>query len=346
MKTATTRSFVEKVNIFLLASIFISNSSNNYLKYSLAFLYNFVVLQGFVKLTMCIFSMPIEGYFLYGIIITDFLSILQWWFVFLNKNKILRLSTLPIRKQPLYSKVCVIFTICIIIIFPFVFYIGHSMVLMTSKTTQNRCSFWVILRPNFKSITIFILHLLKYYERSTVLHVVSLMYFNFCIMILRSQLSTNRTVERKPLQAWKQCQKLVCIIEKLENAMSFLAFITIAKISIVIFTFVEVITEKEKNSFAHIGYCFQTLVFIVWFLAISFAADVLQQRCHKNLSLLFTNRDKLNVKWFSIDYFTYTEMIRKSSLTGWKIFPINRNLLLTYFASLVTYGLIIHQSKQ
>lgn len=351
MKFTTNRRFVEKITIFLLASVCISTSSNNYVKYSLALLYNILVLQGIVKLTLCVFFMPSFNYFIFGIIIIDVLNIFQWWSLFLNRNKIQRLSILlsneSIRKQYFYSKVCVVLTICTTLLFPFVFYIAYSVFVMHSGVTQTRCSFFIILTYDFKSISLFILHMFKYYDRTAILQVVSFLYFYFCYLILRSQLQlTNRSIEKNPVKTWKRCQNLVCIIGQLENAMSFLAFITISKIGIVLFTIIEVMFENKLEGLSSTSFYFQTLNFIVWMLAISLTADALQQRSHKNLSLVFAHKDVLNITGVTLDYFTYTEMIRKSSLTGWKIFIINRNLLISFFASLVTYGVIIHQSKQ
>lgn len=353
MNFTTNRRFLEKITIFLFASICISTSSNNYINYLLALLYNILVLLGIVNLTLCVFTMPSLNYIVSGIIITEVLNIFQWWSLFLNRKKIQRLSILlsneSIRKQHFYSKVCVVLTICTTLIFPFVFYIAYSVSLMLSEVTQTRCSFGIILSYDFKSITLFVLHMFKYYNRTAIPQVVAFLYFHFCYLILRSQSQLTNKIDKKnplfSLQAWKRCQNLVCIIEKLENAMSFMAFITIVNIGIVIFIFIEVMFEDKLEGITYTAFCFQTFNFIVWFLAISFTADGLQQRIHKSLSLVFKHRYALRINGVKLDYFTYTEMIRKCSLTGWKIFIINRNLLLTFFASLVTYGVIIHQSK-
>lgn len=349
MLSQTDNSFPEKITIFLLAVIGLPLNTNKCVQYLLALFFNCVVFHSIVKLNMCIFSMPSLDYAIFWTIVLDVLNIIQWWCLFLKRKRIHRLSIFlsnaSTLKKQYYSNMCIMSLICCIILFPFVMYISYSVKIMFSKVIPySKCSLWVILGPNFNTIFTFTLNMLKYYDGSAEIHIISFLYDYFCYLILRYQLKLTKViVEKDPLQAWKQCQKIVHVIGKLEKVMSSLVFITIVKISIFMFTYIKVVSERKEVGIGMFGLYFHAFTIVGWFLGISFSADALQKTCHSNLCLVFMYRDLLKGKGLNINYFTYTKMVEQSSLTGWKIFSINRNLLLTYFASLVTYGVIIYQ---
>lgn len=323
-------------------------NGNKCMQYLLGLIFNYVVFHSIVNLTICISFMTTLNYFIFWTTVLDVLNIVQWWCLFLKRKRIHRLSiflnSVSTHKKQYYSNMCIISLISCIIFFPVVMYILYTVKITFSNVILSECSIWVIIGPDFKTIITFALNMLKYYGGAAEIHIITFLYSYFCNLILRSQLKLSKgVVEKNPLQAWKQCQKLVHVIGKLENVMSSLLFITIVKISIFMFTFIKILSERREVSIATFGLYFNALTFVGWFLFISFSADALQKTCHSNLCLVFMYKDLLQGKGVYINYFTYTKMMEQSSLTGWKIFTIDRNLLLTYFASLVTYGVIIYQ---
>ncbi|GFS35047.1 hypothetical protein TNIN_129821 [Trichonephila inaurata madagascariensis] len=78
---------------------------------------------------------------------------------------------------------------------------------------------------------------------------------------------------------------------------------------------------------------------IFLFVIIAFLAHLVQHRFLLNINSLLC--DETRIKLLEVDNVLYNQMLQDSKLTAWDMCVINRQLVLTFMASLVTYSILI-----
>ncbi|GFQ88041.1 hypothetical protein TNCT_689271 [Trichonephila clavata] len=98
--------------------------------------------------------------------------------------------------------------------------------------------------------------------------------------------------------------------------------------------------RKDSN---HIFKSFHITVTVIemifLFIVVSFLADLVQRRFLMNIDSLLCDESRL--KLLEEHTVLYNRMLRDNKLTAWDMCIINRQLVLTFMASLVTYSILI-----
>lgn len=338
----------------LLANVGVISSKKNTIIYFTAFCLHIIILYTICKLTFCSFSRINMNGTLITILIADVITLMQWWSLFIKRDKIVELahilnSTSRDKQRNLHSffmKCSFIFIVILMIISFFESLINMIFYIQYRSKTKLPCIYTFIpLETNYLFVVIVFIEVCNMYLTSALIYIPTFLHVYFAYRILNSQpkLSLNR-IEGKILQAHERCKNIISIIEKLEKAMSFSMFLVFLKIGLKTFVFITVFSEDSSS--VNIGFYIHASKLLFLFIFVSFTADLLQKRCHETILLIFNYKDNLKLKGIKMNYFTYKDMIRKCTLTGWNMFIINRNLVFTYFSSLVTYGVIVYQMSQ
>ncbi|GBM68443.1 hypothetical protein AVEN_54952-1 [Araneus ventricosus] len=136
---------------------------------------------------------------------------------------------------------------------------------------------------------------------------------------------------------WKKRRIVFRAITDLESKMSFPIFLFFCLVAIHAFIFI--LAWNQKSYTRDYPLLIAKIETIVGFLLIVCLADMIQNNFSKNLDDIFCRKQRL--KLLGITNFHYNRMIRDSKLTAWKICAINRNLVFTFSATLLTYSALI-----
>ncbi|GIX80732.1 hypothetical protein CDAR_481171 [Caerostris darwini] len=125
--------------------------------------------------------------------------------------------------------------------------------------------------------------------------------------------------------------------------MSFPVFLVSCEIAINAFSTVLLFSDRNSASLREFSYsCPQT---VLWFISMVSLADIVQSRSLRYVELVLSQAAHSEKFKMNLNYFDYKEIKRNCTLTAWNMWILNRNLLLTSFAALVTYGVIISEMK-
>ncbi|KAG8193472.1 hypothetical protein JTE90_023724 [Oedothorax gibbosus] len=129
---------------------------------------------------------------------------------------------------------------------------------------------------------------------------------------------------------------------ELEKQMSFPIFLVISKITTEVFTTVSLMSSKTRSDSLD-NFFVSSLQMMIWFVFIVVLADLVNARC------LETIEDALNLdnsRRIQFDYYKYKKMKKCCTLTAWGLTVIDRKLLLTSLALLITYSVAIFDIKE
>lgn len=279
----------------------------------------------------------------------DCLTIAQWWSIFFKRNEIFQLSTfldskLKGKRYSSFIKGLVIL-LYILLIATFLERSSKLMLYIILKPSElDVCLTNVCTKYSDTSATVFAIELIYFYLKASLAYIPSFLYSYFAVLILclQPQLSED-AVQRDTICSLYKCRVMVSAIKMLEDAMSSIIFMVFLQQGLTVLTLISSWTDHTLEPRKEYHYLSSLFKLVAYFLCVSFSADVLQRRCHRNLALVFGNPNAVNC--VDNKYLTYKQLIRNSTLTGWDVFKINRTAVLTFVSTLVTFGVILFQLK-
>lgn len=316
--------------------------------------FQLMMLMGFIKSLACFFSEGVGDYHT-ALFLSETLSAILWYTVFLQKKRLFNfIIHLSCQKVNAFENriISILFGTAAIVVFPptLIFLISILNIKNTfqevplDNTTTCR-SFW-LSRDNTGNRVILWLYngidIYKFYSVSFSCFIT----FSICgILVMKRLSSTEKLIPFVSSSAeWRELKFYVSALTEMDKIFSFPLFLLMAKISVDVFNLLSRSVVHETRSGAKRFFSISAPPLVAWFLAIVILGDLIQNRC---LNLLNSSFERLRqvTSVENLDYYEYKKMKSSLNLTIWKIFKINRTLLLTAFTFIVTYGVIIAQLK-
>ena len=344
-------SIYTKVILFSLNVNGISMHSSNILKCIAGTIFHVFVIFSVIKSLACIlYGKDVIDYYV-GMLISTIFTIILWWTLFFQKKHFFELTQhLTFRKlQEEFSPVKTILVVLVVIlIFPptiMCFDIARTIsrnVPRRSNHTSCR-SYWLNTNNAYVRVLLTVHESVLSYTNYIVFFTSFLM-FSICGILLLKQLT--ETEKKIPFinasAAWRELNYYTLAFKKMERNMSFPLFLLISKIVVDIFNAVSRFTAHERAASTKRLFMISTPQITIWFVTIVILGDLLQT---KGLTVSDAIYESLNrqggVK--NLGYYEYKKIKSTMNLTVWKLFKINRNLLLSTIAFITTYGVIITQ---
>lgn len=316
-----------------------------------AVVFHIMVLMGFIQSLACIFSKSAEDFYV-ALLISDTLSILLWWAIFLKKKRlhkfIIHLSNKKFNTSESLGISIIYITIAVVLFPPSLIFLINipEIKLRFMPVPPNRVScrsFW--LPKNNKGIILWFYNGVVTYRCYSVFFSCFLIFSICCALILKKFSKTKKLIPFiNPTTAWKELEFYVRAMAEMDKIFTFPLFLLMAKISVDVFNLLSRFVSFERLSGSKRTLSVSAPLLITWFLVVVILGDLVQNRCLNVLNASFERLRHAN-SVVKLSYYDYKKMKSSLNLTAWKMFKINRSLLLTAFTFVVTYGVIIAQFK-
>lgn len=334
---------VKFVTLLLFAAGISTEKKCHFVQCCMFVMFHVVWLVSTIKAASCTQSTNDRQDLYLGIIFSDVLVIILWWNLYIRRLKIFEL-VLILRKtsaRVTLTGVVVFFSVCFFLLFPFffnfIFKIVHQNFFNETKRKHSCRNYWLTPDYPYLSGIVFTLDMMNMYINYGVYFMVALMYCFYCFMILQNFKNENILSQTPEMH-----MDLVIFLKEFEKQMSFPIFIVLGKIASEVFTIVSLMSSKTKSE-SILRFQVSSLQMLVWFILIVVFADMVNGRCVKIIENAILMRSKLRDA--PVDYFSYKKMKKRCTLTAWNITVIDRKLLLTSLALLISYSVLISDVK-
>lgn len=274
---------------------------------------------------------------------TRTVELLLWWQMLLRRKRIFELTFSLTQEKSTklnfrlgFFMVAYFLTTCNLAVF---------FIRQIDKTyfVKDSCRFFGLKPHNvFQKILIFIIDFLSLYPNCIVSFATTMLYCICCVIILHHNRTITEDISMKEFRrAWKKLQWLVPLIKKLENVMALPLFLAICKAALKCSSGIFLVSRNNKQK--PVGFIMACMQYGLSFVFVVSLADLVQKRCMHSVDSIFFSVRKLKESGIALNYFDYLEMKQSCTLTAWNMLALNRKLLLTAFATSITYSLIITQ---
>ncbi|GBO01581.1 hypothetical protein AVEN_38258-1 [Araneus ventricosus] len=281
--------------------------------------------------------------FLKSICAEQVINFLLWWNLFFKKAELLRFVESLVNKININQrKKLTAIVIGSLTFYPFGFTILYMIwfdekIYDLSQVPPYK-RYWIPTDFRFVSEAIFVIDSVVMHSTFAIFFITMILYCVISALILKLFDESHNEISRVDASTeWKKCRTVFHAITDLESKMSFQIFLVFCRIAIQGFIFV--LKWNQKSSIRDYPFLIANIETLVAFFFIVYLADMIQNHFSKNLDKLYCQKQRL--KLLGITNFHYNRMIRGSKLTAWKICLINRNLVFTFAASLLTYSVLI-----
>lgn len=328
---------------------------NNIFKRVAGTIFHVLVILSATRSFACIFyGADLQDYYV-GILLSAIFTIILWWSLFFQSKRFCKLiEHLSSRKfEGKFSSMKIILILSIIFIFTptlicidVAIMISNSDSLRQSNYTSCR-SYWLDRNNVYVRIFLITHDIALSYVKYTVFFAAFLIFATCGTLLLKRLRETEMKLPFVNIStAWRELNYYTFAFKEMEKTMSFPLFLLISKIAVNIFNAVSrFVTLDERSSTAKYSFMVSIPQVITWFVIIVILGDSLHT---KSLIILDAIYESLNREGsvVSFGYYDYKKFKNTMILTVWKMFRINRNLLVSATTFVVTYGVIITQFKQ
>lgn len=324
--------------------------SKNPYKWILVVIFHVALTASYIQTFACIFTEnTVKDYYI-GLFITEILTTILWWTLFLRKKHLDNLIRHFSSRKPKASESLtksIILTVGTIFMFPPAIILLSNIENVTyfspTLTHRRNCrSFWLLTTNVYSQIFVSVQKGIVTYMQYSMFFACFITFSICCLLILKRLSDTEKLLPFvDPRTAWKEIRFYVCAVNELDRTMSFPVFLLLFKIATDVFNFLSRVAGVERAANAKKELFISTPLLGIWFLIIVVLGDLIQNKC---LIILNDSYECLNQARY-LGYYDYKKMKLSLNLTIWKMLKINRNLLLTAFTFVVTYGVIITQYK-
>lgn len=314
----------------------------------------FVVLSAIRSFACIFYGADLQDYYV-GILLSAIFAIILWWSLFFQSKHFFKLiEHLSSRKfEGKFSSMKKILILSIIIfMFPPTFIYIHVAILISHshdvrQPNEPSCRSYWLDRNNVYVRTFLIIHdMALSYTNYTVFFAAFLIFATCATLLLKQLTETEKKLSFLNVStAWRDLKYYTFAFKEMEKTMSFSLFLLISKIAVDIFNTVSRFTlPDERSSTAKYIFMVSIPQVTIWFVIIVTLGDSLQTKSLTVLNAIYEslNRESSVV---SFGYYDYKKIKNTLNLTAWKMFRINRNLLVSATTFVITYGVIITQFK-
>lgn len=349
-------SIYSKIILFALNMNGITICKNNIFKRVAGTIFHVLVILSATRSFACIFyGADLQDYYV-GILLSVIFTIILWWSLFFQSKRFCKLiEHLSSRKfEGKFSSMKTILVLPIIIFMfpPTLICIDVAIMISNNdgvpQPNYTSCrSYWLDRNNVYVRIFLITHDMVLSYVNYTVFFAAFLI-FATCGTLLLKRLRETET--RLPFvnisTTWRELNYYTFAFKEMEKTMSFSLFLLISKIAVDIFNAVSrFVTFDERSSTAKYSFMVSIPQVTTWFVIIVILGDSLHS---KSLIILDAIYESLNREGSVVrfGYYDYKKIKNTMILTVWKMFRINRNLLVSATTFVVTYGVIITQFKQ
>lgn len=344
-----------KIILFALNMCGITIYKNSFFKRIVGIIFHvFVILNATRSLTCIFYGADLQDYYV-GVLLSTIFTIILWWSLCFQSKRFCKLiKYLSCRKfeTKLSSMKTILMLAIIIFMFPPIFICINITVMISninsvrpSNTTSCR-SYWLDRNNIYVRIFLITYDIALSYIRYTVFFAAFLIFATCGTLLLKRLKTTEKKIPFANVSiAWRELGYYTFAFREMEKTMSFSLFLLISKIVVDIFNAVSrFVTPDERSSTAKYSFMVSVPEVTMWFVIIVILGDLLQT---KSLIILDAIYESLNREGSVVNfgYYDYKKIKNTMTLTVWKMFRINRNLLVSATTFIVTYGVIITQFK-
>lgn len=341
-----------KVYIFLLYLNGIVVDGTRCHRLTCAIIFHVILIICLVRPLACIIQCSEHLDFYSGILLNLMLSTILWWTLFLRKNELLNIFTkLSLEKsneKHTKKKMLLIIFITIFLFPPFAIdidLIKYWEIPNVDISGRLSCrSLWLPRGNEYFAVLLLIIDVAKMHISYSLSFTIFMIFCLYCILTLKRLHNVIKVIPLRNSEFVRiKVNHFISVTSKIEKNLSFPLFLLICKICVDIFNAISVFLTPGRGNSAKKMLILSTPHITIWFISVVVFGDLVQRKC---LKLLAINFDCLKAKSeVQLRYFDYKRMKEAMTLTAWKMFRIDRSLLMTAFASIITYGIIISQLK-